>query len=95
MTPDDILSIPDITGSADRIELGEKVRGLNRLIYRKHEKDHTIVVEEVRNRRKKLALVTAYKIPAGDAGVTPAAPAVPKEALAHTSETTGVNVSNN
>ena len=93
MTPNDIIRIPEITRNADKIELGKKIRGLDRVIYRKHENGETFVIEEVRDRRKKLALVTAYKVPTDDAGVTPAAPAVPGEALAHTSETTGVNVS--
>jgi len=94
MTPDDILRIPEITRDADTIEQGEEIRGLERLIYRKRENGQTIVIEEVRTRRAKLALVTAYKVPMDEAGATPVAPAVPGEALAHTSETTGVNVSN-
>ena len=83
ITHEDFKKIPEITHAltADSVEYGGKTEdGLDKVVYKKRYNGHIIVVEEVRNRRGKLALKTMWK--------TRAAPSTTsEEALSPTSET--------
>ena len=64
VTPDQFDKLHEIVGRPDDVEVrppSKATRGLATIIYRKRDGGNWLVVEEVRTRRKRLALVSMYK----------------------------------
>ncbi|MFH1743376.1 MAG: hypothetical protein ABIH23_30590 [bacterium] len=85
VTREDIARIPEITATADSIVYEGKSKRLRLEVirYRKRENGITFVVVEVRNGRRKLAVITMYKVATGGTDAVVAE----QEAPASTSET--------
>ena len=60
----DFLLIPEIVSKYDKLQVGKKVNGLDRLMYQKKFGNNLVLVEyvtEIRKGRKSLSMVTMYK----------------------------------
>lgn len=85
VTREDFARIPEIVASSDRIEPGETVRGVERIVHVKRENGTVYFVEEQRTGQNELAAVTIRKKKSGGSGALgatgeagPAPPGVPQ-----------------
>lgn len=64
ITPEDLEQVPEIIANAESISItGKTKQGHEVIEYRKRSNGHTVVIEEIRTGRKKLAFKTMYKFP--------------------------------
>lgn len=61
LTIHEVKQIPHFVSTADEIEPGRDQRGNRTLLYRKKIGDQVVVIEEVRENKKRLSVITMYK----------------------------------
>jgi hypothetical protein len=66
VTEDDIAKLPEHTANASHVMLSQRAGKLDRIISVTPSKGHTVVVEEIRTGRKKLAFKSLYHHPSKD-----------------------------